>query len=113
MLFYSDFIVVNPEKEKVDDLGIYLENIAHRLLKYIIIATGILSIFGTLSIFFTFNKKTKKEGTIEIIGKITDNECENEDEENKDVLIEKKNDENENNKNTQDNENKEKVKHTK
>ena len=106
----ADFIVVNPEKEKVDDLGFYPEYIAQRLLKYIIIVTGILSIFGALSIFFTFDKKTKKEGAIEIIGKITDNECENEDEENKDALIEnKKNDENENNKNTQDNENKEKV----
>ena len=84
----ADFIVINPEKEKVDDLGFYPEYIAHRLLKYLIIVTGILSIFGALSIFFTFDKKTKKE---ENIGKINDDN-ENEDEENKNELIENKND---------------------
>ena len=91
----ADFIVINPEKEKVDDLGFYPEYIAHRLLKYLIIVTGILSIFGALSIFFTFDKKTKKE---ENIGKINDDN-EDEDEENKNELIENK----------KDDENKEKV----
>lgn len=104
----ADFIVINPEKEKVDDLGFYPEYIAHRLLKYLIIVTGILSIFGALSIFFTFDKKYKKKEGIGSIGNINDNE--NEDEENKKDLIEnKKDDENENNKNSQDNENKEKA----
>lgn len=104
----ADFIVINPEKEKVDDLGFYPEYIAHRLLKYLIIVTGILSIFGALSIFFTFDKKYKEKEGIGSIGNINDNE--NEDEENKKDLIEnKKDDENENNKNSQDNENKEKA----
>ena len=101
----ADFIVINPEKEKVDDLGFYPEYIAHRLLKYLIIVTGILSIFGALSIFFTFDKKNKKGESIENIGKIAI--IDNEDEENKDALIEnKKDEENENNKKPQSNENK-------
>lgn len=102
----ADFIVINPEKEKVDKLGFYPEYIAHRLLKYLIIVTGILSIFGALSIFFTFDKKYKKRESIENIGKIPINE--NEDEENKDALIENKKDEENENKNSQDKENKEK-----
>jgi MFS family permease len=103
----ADFVVINPEKEKTNDDGFYPEYIAHRLLKYLIIVTGILSIFGALSCFFTFDKKNKKEEKVEIIGKINDDD---EDEENKDSLIEnKKDDEKENNNNSKDNENKEKA----
>ena len=112
----ADFVVINPEKEKTNDLGFYPEYIAQRLLKYLIIVTGILSVFGALSVFFTFDKKIKKEERITNIGKINDDN-EDEDEENKveenkdaekkDELIENK-DENENN-NNKDNENKEKA----
>ena len=57
----ADFIVINPEKEVVDKDGFYPVKIAMRLLKYLIIVTGILGIFGALSIFFTFDKKDKVE----------------------------------------------------
>ena len=57
----ADFIVINPEKEKVDDMGFYPEYIANRLLKYLIIVSAILSVFGALSIFFTFDNKKKEE----------------------------------------------------
>ena len=57
----ADFFVINPEKESVDDLGFYPKYIAMRLLKYLIIVTMILAIFGALSIFFTFDKKIKEE----------------------------------------------------
>lgn len=61
----ADFFVINPEKETVDELGFYPKYIAMRLLKYLIIVTGILSIFGALSIFFTFDKKGIEEKTEE------------------------------------------------
>ena len=57
----ADFIVINPEKETTDSLGFYPEYIAMRLLKYLIIVTMILGIFGALSIFFTFDKKKAEE----------------------------------------------------
>jgi len=57
----ADFIVVNPEKETVNELGFYPKYIAMRLLKYLIIATLILSIFAVLAIFFTFDNNTKEE----------------------------------------------------
>jgi MFS family permease len=57
----ADFIVINPEKEKVDEDGFYPEYIAKRLLRYLIIVTGILSIFGIISIFFTFNNDNVDE----------------------------------------------------
>ena len=80
----ADFFVINPEKEPVNEDGFYPEYIAMRLLKYLIIVTGILSIFGALSIFFTFDKKTKED---EKIGKILDeNDEENkENKENKEI----------------------------
>ena len=53
----ADFFVINPEKEEVDSEGFYPEYIARRLLRYLIIVTGILSIFGVLTIFFTFDKE--------------------------------------------------------
>ena len=53
----ADFFVINPEKESVDDLGFYPEYIAMRLLRYLIIVTGILSVFGVLTIFLTFDKE--------------------------------------------------------
>ena len=90
----ADFIVINPEKEKTDKLGFYPEYIAMRLLKYLIIVTMILGIFGVLSIFFTFDKKKTEEVKIgEIIG-----EDKNEDEvqnkpTKKESLIESENDE--------------------
>ncbi len=62
----ADFFVINPEKEAVDELGFYPKYIAMRLLKYLIIVTGILSIFGVLSIFFTFDKKGIEEKAKEI-----------------------------------------------
>ena len=62
----ADFFVINPEKEAVDELGFYPKYIAMRLLKYLIIVTGILSIFGALSIFFTFDKKGIEEKAKEI-----------------------------------------------
>ena len=103
----ADFVVINPEKEKTNDDGFYPEYIAHRLLKYLIIVTGILSIFGALSCFFTFDKKIKKEENIGIIGGINDD---NEDgnEEKKDSLNENKEDDENENK-SQDKENKEKA----
>ena len=61
----ADFFVINPEKESVDDLGFYPEYIAMRLLRYLIIVTGILSIFGVLTIFLTFDKeKENKEDNL-------------------------------------------------
>jgi len=57
----ADFIVINPEKEKVDENGFYPEYIAMRLLKYLIIVTGILSVMGIISIFFTFNNDNHDE----------------------------------------------------
>ena len=57
----ADFFVINPEKEPVNELGFYPEYIAMRLLKYLIIVTGILSVFGALSIFFTFDNNNKTE----------------------------------------------------
>jgi len=64
----ADFIVINPEKEKVDEDGFYPEYIAKRLLRYLIIVTGILSVFGIISIFFTFNNdkpdENKKEDNL-------------------------------------------------
>ena len=94
----ADFIVINPEKETTDSLGFYPEYIAMRLLKYLIIVTMILGIFGALSIFFTifftFDKKKTEEVKIgEIIG-----EDKNEDEvqnkpTKKESLIESENDE--------------------
>jgi MFS family permease len=57
----ADFIVINPEKEKVDEEGFYPEYIAKRLLRYLIIVTGILSVFGIISIFFTFNNNNVDE----------------------------------------------------
>ena len=50
----ADFFVINPEKEPVNKDGFYPDYIAMRILKYLIIVTGILSIFGALYIFFTF-----------------------------------------------------------
>lgn len=85
----ADFIVINPEKEKVDENGFYPEYIALRLLRYLIIVTGILSVFGVLSIFFTFDKETKEEVKI---GKIMD---ENEEEKNNNLIADNKNKENE------------------
>ena len=92
----ADFVVINPEKEETDkDTGFYPEYIAMRLLRYLIIVTGILSILGALSIFFTFDKKTKEE---EAEGKIKEKE-ENIENNKKDALIEaEKNQENEENK---------------
>ena len=81
----ADFIVINPEKEEVDDKGFYPEYIAMRLLKYLIIVTGILSIFGALSIFFTFDKKTKEEEEME---KKIKEKGENDEDNKKDTLIE-------------------------
>ena len=57
----ADFFVINPEKEPVNELGFYPEYIAMRLLRYLIIVTGILSVFGALSIFFTFDNNNKSE----------------------------------------------------
>ena len=57
----ADFIVINPEKEKVDDMGFYPEYIANRLLRYLIIVSAILSVFGALSVFFTFNNEKEKQ----------------------------------------------------
>ena len=57
----ADYIVINPEKKSVDKDGFYPEAIAMRLLRYLIIATGILSIFGALSIFFTFDNNKNEE----------------------------------------------------
>ena len=53
----ADFFVINPEKEAVDSEGFYPEYIAMRLLRYLIIVTGILSVFGVLTIFLTFDKE--------------------------------------------------------
>ena len=61
----ADFIVINPEKLPVDDLGFYPEEVSMRLLKYLIIVTCILSVFGDLSIFLTFDNNTKEEKKIE------------------------------------------------
>ena len=93
----ADFVVINPEKEETDkDTGFYPEYIAMRLLRYLIIVTGILSILGALSIFFTFDKKTKEEEEAE--AKIKEKE-ENIENNNKDALIEsEKNQEKEENK---------------
>ena len=77
----ADFFVINPEKEAVDELGFYPKYIAMRLLKYLIIVTGILSIFGVLSIFFTFDKKGIEEKAKEI-----------------EIIEEKKNEDDKNNK---------------
>ena len=89
----ADFLVINPEKETVDNLGFYPEYIAMRLLKYLIIVTMILAIFGALSIFFTFDKKIEKEVKI---GEIIEAEADkNEDEQKtkKESLIESENEE--------------------
>ena len=61
----ADFFVINPEKETVDELGFYPKYIAMRLLKYLIIVTGILSVFGALSIFFTFDNNTNEEEKVQ------------------------------------------------
>lgn len=76
----ADFFVINPEKEKVDDLGFYPKYIAMRLLKYLIIVTMILSIFGVLSIFFTFDKTIKEEIKI---GEILEEDKNDDEEKNK------------------------------
>ena len=57
----ADFFVINPEKESVDDLGFYPQYIAMRLLRYLIIVTGILSVFGVLTIFLTFDKEKESK----------------------------------------------------
>ena len=85
----ADFILINPEKEEVDDLGFYPEYIAKRLLNYLILVTGILSVFGAFSIFFTFDKEIKEEKKIEEQkGNVIKNENENN---NKEGLIESEN----------------------
>ena len=76
----ADFFVINPEKEAVDELGFYPKYIAMRLLKYLIIVTMILSIFGVLSIFFTFDKKIKEEIKI---GEILEEDKDDDEEKNK------------------------------
>ena len=53
----ADFFVINPEKESVDSEGFYPQYIAMRLLRYLIIVTGILSVFGVLTIYLTFDKE--------------------------------------------------------
>ena len=102
----ADFVVINPEKEETDkDTGFYPEYIAMRLLRYLIIVTGILSILGALSIFFTFDKKTKEEEEAEAKIKEKEENIENNKKEEsvennkKDALIEsEKAQENEENK---------------
>jgi len=61
----ADFIVINPDKLPVDDLGFYPEEVSMRLLKYLIIVTCILAVFGDLSIFLTFDNNTKEDKKIE------------------------------------------------
>ena len=55
----ADFFVINPEKESVDSEGFYPQYIAMRLLRYLIIVTGILSVFGVLTIYLTFDKENE------------------------------------------------------
>ena len=92
----ADFIVINPEKEKVDEEGFYPEYIAKRLLRYLIIVTGILSVFGIISIFFTFNNdnvdENKKEENLVESNKLESKE-------------DSKNEENQENKGNNENEN--------
>lgn len=90
----ADFFVINPEKETTDTLGFYPKYIAMRLLKYLIIVTMILSIFGALSIFFTFDKKKIEEVKIGEIIEVDKNEDEEQNKSTKkESLIESENDE--------------------
>lgn len=90
----ADFFVINPEKEITDELGFYPKYIAMRLLKYLIIVTMILAIFGALSIFFTFDKKKIEEVKIGEIIEADKNEDEEQNKSNKkESLIESENDE--------------------
>jgi MFS family permease len=82
----ADFFVINPEKESVDDLGFYPQYIAMRLLRYLIIVTGILSVFGVLTIFLTFDKE--KENPKD------DNQNQDQNKEDNLLSIENKEDEN-------------------
>ena len=90
----ADFFVINPEKEITDELGFYPKYIAMRLLKYLIIVTMILAIFGALSIFFTFDKQKIEEVKI---GEIIEADKNEDEEQNKltkkESLIESENDE--------------------
>ena len=96
----ADFIIINPEKESVDEEGFYPIKVAMRLIKYLIIVTTILAIFGALAMFFTFDKKEKieKKETIEKIGPILD---ESNEEDKKNKLIESENDKESEDKNAQ------------
>ena len=82
----ADFFVINPEKESVDDLGFYPQYIAMRLLRYLIIVTGILSVFGVLTIFLTFDKEKENPKN--------DNQNQNQNKEDNLLSIEIKEDEN-------------------
>ena len=90
----ADFFIINPEKEITDELGFYPKYIAMRLLKYLIIVTMILAIFGALSIFFTFDKQKIEEVKI---GEIIEADKNEDEEQNKltkkESLIESENDE--------------------
>ena len=94
----ADFIVINPEKEVVDKDGFYPVYIAMRLLKYLIIVTGILGIFGALSIFFTFDKKDK----VEKIGKNAPILDEKDDDEKNDKFVESEKEKEKENENEND-----------
>ena len=50
----ADFFIINPEKEKTDDEGIYSKNISDRLPKFLLILLIAFIIMGAIALFITF-----------------------------------------------------------
>ena len=86
----ADFGIINPEKNDTDSKGLYSEEIANRLPKYIYVLLGIFFVIGSISYFSTFNYNK-----IENIKDIEENL--NEEKIVEDSIFEEKKDENENN----------------
>ena len=83
----ADFGIINPEKNDTDSKGLYSEEIANRLPKYIYVLLGIFFVIGSISYFSTFNYNK-----IENIKDIEENL--NEEKIVEDSIVEEKKDEN-------------------
>ena len=51
----ADFGIINPDKKNTDSDGLYSEEVANRLPRYLYILIGIFLIIGSISYFTTFN----------------------------------------------------------
>lgn len=85
----ADYFVINPERKKTDDKGLYPPEIANRVKNYLFILFGIFLVLGILSIFITFRYK---EESLEDLEKPVKEES-NEDEEKVEETAPKKEEE--------------------